>query len=699
MPATPVEPPETPVARVMVDVALPHLDRPFDYAVTTAQAADAVPGARVRVRFAGKLRDGFILQRAAGSDHPGTLAPLYKVVSPEPVLSPEIDRLVRSVADHYAGSYADVLRLAVPPRHAATEKASRVQRDPVRPSASDGPFAAYPTGPGFLAALHRGDSPRAAWQLIPAADPSGDWAYGLATAAAATLTGGRGSLLVVPDVRDLERLRAACCEVLGEQGFVALTADLGPAARYRAFLAALRGDVRVVIGTRAAAFAPVVDLGLLGLYDDGDDLLAEQRAPYPHAREVLAIRAAEQNTAVVFASYGRSCEVQRLVDRGWLKPLAPDRPTLRRTAARIRVAADSDHALSRDPAARAARLPHDVFEVIRAGLAAGPVLVQVPRAGYLVGLSCQTCREPVRCTTCHGPTRAGRTDGPVDGGPADGGPADGGPAHGGPGGRSDGHSDVRSAARSIVLSCRWCGRLLPNWQCPTCGSHRWRAPMVGAARTAEELGRAFPATTVRQSMGGNVVDRVTATPALVVATPGAEPVADGGYAAAVLLDTAVMLLRPDLRAAEEALRRWFNATALVRTGGQGGTVIAVGDAGSRSLQALIRTDPAGFADRELAERAEARFPPAVKLITVDGRAESLTEFTELFKPPEPTEILGPVELGPNASGEVMLSRLTLRSPLTVGTRLTAAAKAVAATRSAKKAEGALRIQVDPVEIG
>jgi primosomal protein N' (replication factor Y) len=223
--------------------------------------------------------------------------------------------------------------------------------------------------------------------------------------------------------------------------------------------------------------------------------------------------------------------------------------------------------------------------------------------------------------------------------------------------------------------------------------------VVGAARTAEELGRAFPATTVRQSMGGNVVDRVTATPALVVATPGAEPVADGGYAAAVLLDTAVMLLRPDLRAAEEALRRWFNATALVRTGGQGGTVIAVGDAGSRSLQALIRTDPAGFADRELAERAEARFPPAVKLITVDGRAESLTEFTELFKPPEPTEILGPVELGPNASGEVMLSRLTLRSPLTVGTRLTAAAKAVAATRSAKKAEGALRIQVDPVEIG
>ena len=659
-----------PVARVVVDVSLPHLDRPFDYAVTAAQDVEAVPGARVRVRFAGKLRDGFIVERAADTDHPGTLAPLYKVVSAEPVLTPEVHRLVRLVADHYAGSYADVLRLAVPPRHAATEKAARVQREPIQPTATDGPFAAYPTGPGFLAALRRGDSPRAAWQLIPAADPAGDWAYGLATAAAATLAGGRGSLLVVPDVRDCERLRLACQEILGEQGFVVLTADLGPAARYRAFLAALRGDVRVVIGTRAAAFAPVADLGLIGLYDDGDDLLAEQRAPYPHAREVLAIRAAEQNTAVVFAGYGRSCEVQRMVERGWLKPLAPDRPTLRRTVARIRVAADTDHALSRDPAARAARLPHDVFEVIRAGLAAGPVLVQVPRAGYLVSLTCQDCREPVRCSTCHGPTRAGRAE-----------------------------TGRPEPGRPIVLSCRWCGRLLPDWQCPTCGSRRWRAPVVGAARTAEELGRAFPATTVRQSMGGSVMDRVAATPALVVATPGAEPVADGGYAAAVLLDTAVMLLRADLRAAEESLRRWFNATALVRTGEQGGTVIAVGDAASRSLQALIRTDPAGFAARELAERAEARFPPAVKLITVDGRSQSLAEFTEIFKPPEQTEILGPVEYGPSASGEVMLHRLTLRSPLAVGAQLTAAAKAVAATRSAKKAEGALRIQVDPVEIG
>ena len=64
-----------------VDVPLAHLDRPFDYAVTPEQDAEAVPGARVRVRFSGRLRDGFVLQRRATTDHEGRLTPLHKVIS------------------------------------------------------------------------------------------------------------------------------------------------------------------------------------------------------------------------------------------------------------------------------------------------------------------------------------------------------------------------------------------------------------------------------------------------------------------------------------------------------------------------------------------------------------------------------------------------------------------------------------------
>ena len=660
IPAVPATAPRLPVARVAVDVNLAHLDRPFDYAVLPDQDTLAVPGARVRIRFAGRLRDGFVLDRLATSDAERTLTPLHKVVSAEPVLTPEIARLLRAVADHYAGTYADMLRLAVPPRHAATEKATGAADRPVPGPAGSGPLLGYPEGEGFVDALRSGASPRALWQLTPSAGPAADWAAGFAEAARAALDGGRGAVLIAPDARDVDRLEAACTRVLGRARFVTLVAEAGPAARYRSFLAARRGQVQVVVGNRAAAYAPVRDLGLVALWDDGDDLLAEPRAPYPHTREVLVLRATQTQAAVLFAGYGRTAELQRYAERHWLHPLQHPRNTVRRTAPRVRVSADSDLALARDPAGTSARLPHEAFTLIRGALTQGPVLIQVPRAGGRLALVCQDCREPVRCRFCAGPT-----------------------ASGGEG----------------LVTCGWCGRGQPAWTCPVCGGVRLRAPIVGASRTAAELGRAFPQTTVRRSAAGQVLTEVGSEPALVVATPGAEPIAAGGYAGAVLLDTAALLLRVDLRAGEEALRRWLHVVALVRGGAEGGSVLAVGDSRARALQALVRVDPAGFAARELAERNEAHFPPAVKMVTVDGAAPSLEEFVHLMRPPVPTETLGPVPLPPAPHAETELLRLTLRAPASQGQALVRAARAVAGVRSARKSEGSLRIRVDPLVIG
>jgi primosomal protein N' (replication factor Y) len=458
--------------------------------------------------------------------------------------------------------------------------------------------------------------------------------------------------------------------VLGTTGFAVLVAEAGPAARYRAFLSALRGRVRVVIGNRAAAYAPVHDLGLVALWDDGDDLLAEQRAPYPHVRDVLALRAAGAQAGALFASYARTAELQAWLERGWLRDLADDRAARRHTAPQVKVTADSDLALERDPAARAARLPHDVFDLMRASLPQGPVLVQVPRGGYLAALVCQGCREPARCRFCGGPTRI--------------------------------PSSGVGVAEVAGVSCAWCGRPQLDWACPICGSRRVRAPIVGAERTAEELGKAFPQTPVRQSVGGQRTATVTEASAIVVATPGAEPQAVGGYAGAVLLDTSLLLLRQDLRAAEEALRRWLNVVALVRSGADGGSVIAVGESSGRALQALVRIDPGGFAARELAERAAARFPPAVTLITIEGPAEALDEFSSLLQPSQHTELLGPVEpdlQGPSTDGGSGVQRLTVRAPLTEGAELIRAAKEAAAIRTARKSEGSLRIKVNPVDLG
>ena len=91
---------------------------------------------------------------------------------------------------------------------------------------------------------------------------------------------------------------------------------------------------------------------------------------------------------------------------------------------------------------------------------------------------------------------------------------------------------------------------MPRFACPECGGFRLRSSVVGARRTAEELGRAFPEVVVRTSGGAEVLDRVPDTPALVIATPGAEPVTERGYAAALLLDAWALLDRPRLDAGE-----------------------------------------------------------------------------------------------------------------------------------------------------
>ena len=625
-----------PVARVAVDTGQSHLDRPFDYAVPAAMEQAAQPGCRVRVRFAGRVVDGIVLERAATTEHVGTLAPLATLVSPEPVLSQEVAALCRVVADRAAGALYDVLRFALPPRHAAVE-AEPPGAPAERPAVpAPGSWARYPTGPGFLTALAEGRSPRAVWVALPG--PT--WPAEIAAAVQAAAASGRGAVVVVPDARDLGRVSLALAAV----PHVALRADLGPAERYRRWLRVRRGEVKVVVGTRATAFAPVADLGLVVVWDDGDDLHAEPRSPYVHVREVLVQRAHLAGAAALLGGFTRTAESQLLLDTGWARPLGADREQVRLVAPVVEGTSEDD--LARDPLARAARLPARAFEAARRSLASGaPVLIQVPRRGYAPRLGCASDRTPARCARCAGPLAI---------------PGDG-----------------------ATALCAWCGALAGDWRCPVCEGRALRAAVVGARRTAEELGRAFPGVPVRISGRDEVLATVPGSPALVVATPGAEPVAEGGYGAVLLLDGWALLGRAELRAGEEVLRRWAAAAALAQPGAP---VVIGADRGVPQVQALTRWDPAGAAERELAERTELGFPPVTRMAAVDGTPESLAGFAL-----EGFELLGPVPLGEG------LERLLVRAPRERGAEMAAALKAVVGTRSARKAEP-LRVQLDPASL-
>jgi len=665
-----VEPaPELSVAQVMVDSPLPHLDRPFDYLVTADQHDRVAPGVRVRVRFAGTDIGGMLIGRSQGTDHVGRLTPISRVVSPVCVLTDETSALVRAVADRYAGTFGDVLRAAVPPRHARVEaeftSSSGSAEPPLRDLLHVDPagWSRYAGGEALLTRLasqQLEQRPRAVVTLLP----DDDGPERIAELVAATHNGGRGSLVLVPDARDVARYAPVLEQVVTADRLAVLTADLGPAARYRSFMRVLSGTASVVLGTRAAAFAPVSALGLAVIVDDGDDLYADPHAPYWHAREVLALRGQHTGCSVVLAAHSRSVEAAQALHTGWAREVAAARATIRQAAPRVTGTDDEDQA--RDAAARSARIPHRAFVAARAALEHGPVLIQVPRRGYAPALACQGCRTLARCTHCAGP--------------------------------------LESTSGHAVAQCRWCGQLAGAYQCGECGGRTLRAITVGAARTAEELGRAFAGVPVITSGRDRVLDSVGQEPALVVSTPGAEPHATGRYAAAILLDARSMLERPDLRAQEEALRRWINAAVLVRPSSDGGQVIVVAESSLPAVQTLVRWDPGSLAERERVERAALRLPPPWRVAELAGTPRDVADFISLLELPDSARVLGPVPMpvtnsARSRSGASNQVRALVSASHEQGAALAAACKSVAAVRSAAKSGEPVMVRLDPVALG
>lgn len=560
------------VARVLIDSSVPHLDRLFDYEVPASMEQQAVPGIRVKVPFGPQQLAGFIVEILQDHATPMKLRPLAKIVSDQVALYPEVVAAASDIAARYAGTLWDVVRSAVPARAAKVEKEELPTTEPDLPQGPN-QLELYEHGPQALEAWATGKTLRAVATWVPNVD--GSWPKFLLDACRPVLERGKRVLLIVPDARDLKILGGYLDEEYGAESYARLQADDGPTPRYRNYLRAIGGKVQIVIGTRSAALCHVPDLELMIVWQDGDQSHREQRAPYQHSREAALLRSAQADISLLIASPSRSVEAQRLVATEWAIELKLPRGLLRAHTARV-VATTNDFELERDPMLARARIPSVAWREATKALESGPVLVQVARTGFVPAVSCQDCRMLARCTICQGP--------------------------------------LHIAGKQSHVACRWCGEQFHDYRCQNCGSPRIRAASIGAERTAEELGLAFPKVAVISSTGAKPVEKVPGKPALIVATPGVEPIAEGGYSAVLLLDADKMLAHDSLRNAEEVLARWFTAASMANSDG---VVVLTGNP-SPAGASLVRYDPSSFAERELAERREVGLPPAVRSAVISG---------------------------------------------------------------------------------
>ena len=130
-------------------------------------------------------------------------------------------------------------------------------------------------------------------------------------------------------------------------------------------------------------------------------------------------------------------------------------------------------------------------------------------------------------------------------------------------------------------------------------------------------------------------------------------------------------------------------------------MVVLAEASLPAVQALIRWDPAGFAERELAERAELGFPPAVRMAAVTGSPAAVADFVGSAGLPDRAEVLGPVPAEPDGRGarcRARSERALIRTPRPDGLALARALHAAQAARSARKDGGVVRVQLDPAEV-
>lgn len=594
-------------ARIIVDVEPAHLDHPFDYRIPDGWVVR--PGQQVRVSFAGRRRTGWVL--AVGSQttaEPSRIKRLERM-SGDIVWFDEDDlRLFRWVARRWGGTLTSVLRHALPKRVAGVEDSMAHWGEPPPVPAEEPPscpakaWRAYPAATMLHAVArsrHGQPAPAFWWHPLPGDDVAGM----IADLVRRCLEAGRAALVLAPD--PAAGVRESCLASAGAAGV-----DLGAARserdRYRAFLRCRTGHARMAVGERAAAFAPLRDLGLVVVSDEASPGYKERRSPRHHAREVALARARMAGAVTVLTGALPSAATWRLVSRGDVVPVTASRAVTRLRVPRVEL-------VHRQAGPVRARLAPQASAALRDAIRAGAaVAVLVARTGEGTALACRRCGERLLCPTCDGAL----------------------------------HQAQEAPARWRCGTCGWDGKPTP---CPGCHGTAFVPLAAGTARWAAELSRAHPDAEV-QVMEGFDAPGPTRRPAIAVMTRGSvvrTPAWLGHERVRVLVlpDVDAMLGRPRFDAAEDTLRLLLSVAWAERM------IVQTRSPTGAAVQALMRWDPLGFWRAEAPRRSELGYPPARVLIRLSTDPPHAAELADGVRRGVPA---GDIVLGPDLDGTVLL---------------------------------------------
>ncbi len=505
---------------------VPAIDKTFDYLVPDALRDQVRVGDVVRIQLHGRRVRGWIVELGVDPPPGLVLRPLAKRSGLGPPA--ELIELAGWAAWRWAGRSASILRTASPERVV-----------PALPPPTGGRAPSAPSHALLTAAF---ESDRAVLRL-----PPGTNLVHVALAAAST----GNALILCPS--------AAMASTIADR---LRRERVGVATHPDGWAKGAAGAT--VVGTRAAAWAPVGALGSVLVLDEHDESHQQEQAPTWHARDVAVERARRAGVPCVLTSpcptlealaWGDLLEVDRARERaGWPSVEVVDQRQ-----------EDPRHGLLSEALARR----------LRDG---GRVLCVLNRTGRARLLACRACGELARCHVCEAAVHQ-----PVD-----------------------------------DLVCARCSATRPA-VCASCGSSAFRNARAGVARVREEL-----AALAAEPVGELTASTTEVPPHRVIV--GTEAVLQRVDRADVVafLDLDQELLAPRYRAAEQAMALLARGARVAASSGPpsgraaGVVLVQTRSPDHEVVQAAVHADPARVAGAERARRRLLRFPPVTAMAEVSG---------------------------------------------------------------------------------
>ncbi len=409
-----------------------------------------------------------------------------------------------------------------------------------------------------------------------------------------TVAAGRAALVLVPEVTLIPQLGDRLTALVGS-GLVVMHSGLSAGERHDSWWRILRGEARVVLGTRMAAFAPLRDLGLIVVDEEHEGAYKSDRTPRFDARWVVRERAGLSGARLVMGSAtpdlvtlasvrGGHAERTRLVERRVGRA-----PVVEVVDMRAELATGNRSVLSALLSEGVARL----------GEGRGQGILLINRRGAATFVLCRDCGESLRCPDCDLPYVFHLSGG--------------------------------------QLRCHHCGRNAPvPERCPRCGSRRIRYFGAGTQRVEAELRARFPRLRIGRLDSDALAERRAFESVYDDFREGRTDVLVGTQLAAKGLDLPDVVLAavvaadvtlnlPDYRAAERTFQLLAQVAGRAGRGPRPGQVIFQTYAPDHfAIRAAARLDVDGFADEELARRRLLGYPPSgylARLLVADADRE------------------------------------------------------------------------------